>query len=112
MGILDQVSGLAGGLLGDKTKLIGAVTQLLSKGEFGGVSGLMQSFKDKGLGNILSSWTGDGANLPISKDQIASLFGNAGLQKIASQANLNPDDVKSKLTEVLPQVLSKLSGGK
>jgi uncharacterized protein YidB (DUF937 family) len=32
----------------------------------GGLSGLLQTFHEKGLGEIASSWVSSGQNLPIS----------------------------------------------
>jgi len=78
MGFLDDVVGkvkeAVGG--GEHSALASEVLGLLSAGsEGGGLQGVIQSFKDKGLGDIMSSWIGTGQNLPISGDQLKTGLG-------------------------------------
>jgi uncharacterized protein YidB (DUF937 family) len=78
MGFLDDVVGkmkeAAGG--GEHSALANEVLGLLSGGsEGGGLQGVIRSFKEKGLGDIMSSWIGTGQNLPISGDQLKTGLG-------------------------------------
>jgi uncharacterized protein YidB (DUF937 family) len=52
----------------------------------GGLSGLVQSFHDKGLGGLVSSWTSTGQNLPISADQIHQVLGSQTVQARAAES--------------------------
>jgi hypothetical protein len=70
---------------------------------------MIQSFKDKGLGDIMSSWIGTGQNLAIGGDQLKTALGAALIGKLASKVGLSPDVATSKLTEILPGLIDKLT---
>lgn len=75
----------------------------------GGFSGLLQAFHEKGLGGVVSSWVGTGANQPITAEQIQSVLGRENIEKFASKAGIDPDQASAKLAECLPQVVDKLT---
>ena len=113
MGFLDDVVGkvkdaVAGG--GEHSALANEVLGLLSSGsEGGGLQGVIQSFKEKGLGDIMSSWIGTGQNLPISGEQLKTGLGADLLGQLASKIGVSPDVAASKLTEILPGIVDKLT---
>lgn len=112
MGFLDDVVGkvkeAVGG--GEHSALANEVLGLLSGGsEGGGLQGVIQSFKDKGLGDIMSSWIGTGQNLPISGDQLKTGLGADLIGQLASKIGVPPDVATSKLTEILPGIIDKLT---
>src|ERR1700751_4803301 len=57
----------------------------------GGLSGMLQSFHDKGLGGLMTSWVGTGQNLPISADQIQHVLGSEQVKELAAKAGISPD---------------------
>jgi hypothetical protein len=90
MGSLDDVVGkmkdAVGG--GEHSALANEVLGLLSGGsEGGGLQGVIRSFKEKGLGDIMSSWIGTGQNLPISGDQLPWIFRRALLANVRHKGN-------------------------
>lgn len=112
MGFLDDVLGkvkeAAGG--GEHSALVNELLGLLSGGnESGGLQGVIQSFKDKGLGDIMSSWIGTGQNLPVSEDQLKNGLGADLIGQLASKIGVSPDVATSKLTEILPGIVDKLT---
>lgn len=112
MGILDDVLGkvkeAVGG--GEHSALANEILGLLSSGsEGGGLQGMIQSFKDKGLGDIMSSWIGTGQNLPISEDQLKTGLGADLIGQLASKIGVPPDVATSKLSEILPGIIDKLT---
>jgi uncharacterized protein YidB (DUF937 family) len=114
MGILDEVVGKAkeavGGSGGEQSALIDSLLGMLSGGgQGGGLQGLIQSFKDKGLGDIVSSWVGTGQNLPIDKDQLQSGMGSDLIGRLASKVGMPADVAAAKLTDLLPTVVDKLT---
>ncbi len=114
MGILDDVVGkakeAAGGSGGEHSALIDGVLGLLSGGgQGGGLQGVIQSFKEKGLGDIVSSWVGTGQNLPISGDQLKTGLGADLIGQLASKVGVSPDVATSKLAEILPGLIDKLT---
>ena len=63
------------------------------------------------LGNILSSWLGDGSNAPISADSIAGLLGNSKVEDCANKLGTDSSTAAAGLSEVIPQIMDKVSSG-
>lgn len=78
MGLFDTIAKevlgkISGG--GGQNPLLDIALGLIANPKTGGLEGLVESFKNKGLGDIISSWIGTGQNKPISKDQILNALG-------------------------------------
>ncbi len=116
MGLFDElgkavggaVAGAAGGGGGGHPALLQALTGLLSGG---GLQQLLQGFQQKGLGELVASWVGTGANLPVSADQVASALGPDTLGKLAAQAGLDPKAAAGHLSSMLPGLVDHLTPG-
>lgn len=111
MNLFDDVVGkLTGGATagGGGQGLAASVLELLSNRQ-GGISGLVETFQQNGLGHIVSSWIGTGGNLPISAEQIQQVLGNEQIQAFAQKAGIAPEAASSQLAEVLPDVVDKLT---
>jgi uncharacterized protein YidB (DUF937 family) len=115
MSILDQVVGAVTGKMnaaqGGQSSLLEAVVGLVSNSKAGGLSGLVQAFANKGLGDIASSWVSTGKNLPISPEQIRAVLGDGQIAQIAQKLGLSNQDASSGLAELLPNVVDKLTPG-
>jgi uncharacterized protein YidB (DUF937 family) len=114
MGFLDDAVGkakeTAGGSGGEYSALVNGVLGLLSGGgPGGGLQGLIQTFQSKGLGDIISSWVGTGQNLPVSGEQLKTGLGADLIGQLASKVGLSPEVATSKLTELLPTLVDKLT---
>ncbi len=124
MGLLDSVlsavggqaqggeGGLGGllGMLGNQPQLMQAATSLLGNdGEHGGLSGLMEKFQQAGMGDVLASWVGTGANQPISGDQLSSVLGGDALSGLAAKFGINPGDLAGQLSSVLPGLVDHMT---
>jgi len=113
MGIFDDLAGklqgMFGGAGGEHAALIKAVMETLSQGQGAGLTGLVESFQQKGLGDIASSWIGTGQNAPISADQLKDGMGRELLETIAAKAGLSTDEAADKLSEHLPNIIDKLT---
>ncbi len=106
--VLNSLSG-SGGQNSD-SMVNGVLKMLLDKeGQSGGLSALAQSFQEKGLGDLVSSWIGTGENLPISAAQISQGFGQEQLKQFAESAGLPTESASSKLAEILPMIVDKLT---
>jgi uncharacterized protein YidB (DUF937 family) len=114
MGLLDDILKSA---LGGQTpasadqagSLVNGVLDLLDEPEVGGLSGLSQSFQKQGLGDVISSWVGTGANKPISADQLAGVLGGARIDRIARSAGVSASLAPGILASVLPALIDKLT---
>jgi uncharacterized protein YidB (DUF937 family) len=109
MGLLDDLAGqvLGGGTA--KSNLMNEVMGMLNNQQSGGLSGLIQQFSGKGLGDIISSWVGTGQNLPITPQQIQQVLGSDTVKQLAAKAGLSNNEVTSHLSELLPQVVDRLT---
>lgn len=72
----------------------------------GGLNGLIQQFKDKGAGDIISSWVSNGENQPISADVLHNVLGSDTVTNLAAKAGVQPDQVAGILSQVLPHVVN------
>jgi len=113
MGLLDQVAGavskMSGQSAGTDSSLLGSIMQMLNNPQSGGLSGLVQSFKDGGLGDVVNSWISTGKNLPISADQIQNVLGGDQIKNLAGKLGISTDQVSGQLASLLPQVVDKLT---
>ncbi len=92
-----------------RSSLISAVLSMLSNPQSGGIQGLIGQFTSKGLGNIIASWIGKGENLPISREQIKTVFGSEQLNAIAAKAGVSPEAASTGLTQILPELIDRLT---
>ncbi len=76
MSLLDSIENqVSSKVLGGSNSLVTSLLQMIHN-QPGGLQGLVQSFHDKGLGEIASSWVGTGENLPVSADQVHQVLGS------------------------------------
>lgn len=110
MGLFDQVIGaMASGQSGGNNALLETVMKMISDPQNGGLQGLIQSFQQGGLGDIVNSWVSTGQNLPISAEQIQSVLGSSSLGNIAAQLGLNTEQASGSLASMLPQLIDSLT---
>ncbi len=77
----------------------------------GGLDSLLQKFRDAGHGATADSWVGQGANQPISADQINQAIGQGKIAEIAQQAGVSPEQMSQLLAQALPKLVDKLTPG-
>jgi uncharacterized protein YidB (DUF937 family) len=114
MGLFDSILGqvgdaISGGTGSEHGGLMEAVTGLINNPETGGLNGLIDSFREKGMGDSIASWIGTGQNLPISGEQIQSVLGNEQVQAIAQKLGISTGDASSGLASILPQLIDRLT---
>jgi len=110
MGLLDQVVGaMAGGQSGGNNALLETVMKLVSDPQHGGLQGLIATFQQGGLGEIVNSWVSTGHNLPISAEQIQSVLGGSSLANIAAQLGVSQEHASGSLAEILPQLIDTMT---
>ena len=109
MGLLDNLAGQVLGGGSAQSNLLNAVMGLLGNQQTGGLAGMVQQFAGKGLGDIVNSWVSTGQNLPITPQQIHQALGGDTIKQLAAKVGLSPDQVTSHLSDLLPQVVDKLT---
>jgi uncharacterized protein YidB (DUF937 family) len=58
---------------------------------------------------VVASWIGSGQNLPVSADQLQSVLHCDALQNIAAKMGMDQGQVTSVLSQMLPNVVDKLT---
>jgi uncharacterized protein YidB (DUF937 family) len=112
MGIFDEViSGIGSKILGETGQgtFMEQILGLINNPQTGGVSGLVDQFKSKGLGDLISSWVGTGENQPVSGEQIHQVFGVEKIQEIAQKLGISGTEASQSLASLLPQIIDKLT---
>ncbi len=119
MALFEQFTQMAATFLGDKqnqdSPLMKMVVQMFSQssssGAGNGLSDLLQKFQKNGLGDVVSSWVGTGQNQAISAQQIQQGLGQETLQRMAAQSGHTVENASSRLADLLPQIVDKLTPG-
>lgn len=88
-----------------------AITDALSHlfAQEGGLAGLKKQFEEKNLGAVVQSWISNGANLPITVDQLKHVFGEDKVEALAQKAGMTSEELQQKLSTALPEVVNKLT---
>ncbi len=111
MGLLDNLENQALGNVVSRCSsnpLASGLLQMIQN-QPGGLQGMIQSFHDKGMGGVASSWVGSGANSPITADQIHQVLGSDQVKALAAKAGINPDTAGSAIAQLLPTLVDKLT---
>jgi len=111
MGILDNLSGAIKGLAGqaETAALPALLSAALAKTDLKDIQGLLNKLQQSGFGKQVSSWLGDGKNLPITADQLRAALGNEQIQQLAAHFGLPMDKILATVAENLPAIVDKLS---
>jgi uncharacterized protein YidB (DUF937 family) len=102
-GLAGQQQGQAGGGLG------GILGQVLANTDLRSLGGLLDQLQKSGLGPQVSSWLGNGANLPISVDQLRQALGDDTIRQISASLGIPIDQLLNQLSQHLPATVDKLS---
>jgi uncharacterized protein YidB (DUF937 family) len=109
MGLLDQLN--LGGVLGqvEAAALPALLNAVLAKTQYGDLNGLVTKLQQGGLGPQVQSWLGNGANMPITADQLKAVLGNDQVQEFARHMGLPVDAMLKLLAEHLPNIVDQAS---
>jgi uncharacterized protein YidB (DUF937 family) len=108
MSLLDTIGSLFGKSPnegGGQPALITAVLEFVNK-QPDGLNGLIRQFHEKGAGEIINSWVGNGENQAISANTLHDVLGSETVSNLAAKAGVQPDQVTGLLAQVLPHVVN------
>jgi uncharacterized protein YidB (DUF937 family) len=113
MGLLDLIGSVLGQSQGPGAPSSGmaqVLTQLLggqgySQSQGGGLAGLVNQFRQAGLGHVADSWVSTGPNQAVSPQQLRHVFGDEQVESMAGQSGMPRESFLSQLSEHLPRVV-------
>jgi uncharacterized protein YidB (DUF937 family) len=115
---------LIGGVLGQQQRqgtssgIAQALTQLLTHqgsgegdnpSQGGGLTGLVDRFRQAGLGHVADSWIGTGQNQAIAPHQLERVFGGEQVEEMAQQSGMDRGQFLSELSQALPPVVDRMT---
>jgi uncharacterized protein YidB (DUF937 family) len=127
MGLLDSVLGAvlgggqqapaqAGGLgsiismVANNPQILSTITGMLSNdGGHGGLGGLVNTMTKAGMGDVVGSWISNGANAPVTGDQLGGALGSDVLAGLAKQMGVNSGEAGGILAQVLPELINHMT---
>jgi uncharacterized protein YidB (DUF937 family) len=111
MGLFDKLGGSLGGVLGQVTAAAAPalIAAALAKTNLGNLQGVVNQLQQGGLNDQVKSWLGNGANMPITADQLKAVLGNAEVQEFARHLGLPVDETLKLLAQYLPEIVDKAS---
>ena len=109
MSLFDSVigalgAGQGGGNANDPMQLIMGLLN-----QHGGLGGLLQKLQQGGLGDTVNSWVSTGANQPVTPDALGGALGHDTVAALANKLGINPGEMLGPLSQLLPQVVDKLT---
>ena len=102
------LKGMAG-QSGEASGLPAVLSQILRNTDLGSVGGLLQQLEKSGLGPQVSSWLGNGANLPVSVDQLRVALGDEHVRQLAASFGIPVDQLLGQLSQHLPAAVDQMS---
>ena len=75
----------------------------------GGLDGMLEQFRQKGLGAHADSWLGPGPNLHITPEQLHEVLGATSLDRAAAPLDLSAAEAGSAMAEILPVLVDQLT---
>ena len=109
MGLLDNLG--LGGVLGqvEAAAMPALISAVLAKTNLGNLSGIVSQLQQGGFATQVQSWLGNGANMPVTADQLRAALGNEQVKQIAQHLGLPVDQALSMLSAHLPDMVDKAS---
>ncbi|MFT3987414.1 YidB family protein [Aestuariivirga sp.] len=106
-----QPGGSEGGLLGSAVKSVTDMFGGQAPDVKGGISDVVDKFRNAGHGSAADSWVGTGANADVTPDQTASALGPDIIDALVKQTGLTRDELLKRLSQILPQAVDTMTPG-
>lgn len=112
MSLLSTIlSGVLKGVMGQAQSSITPdnLSKIFGNTDFGNIASLLAMLQKSGLDDQVASWLGNGANKPVSTNQLESALGTEQLEQIARSAGLPIDGLLGQLSQNLPGIIDAMS---
>jgi len=108
----DPLGSILGGLTGGNQAQSGNLLLQLALSllqQNGGLEGVLNRFRQGGLGQQADSWVGTGQNMNISTSELQQVFGSSTLRDLAAQLGMREEQAGSTMAQVLPELINQLT---
>jgi uncharacterized protein YidB (DUF937 family) len=95
--------------LDDRASLGGFLRSLTGQDGAAGLQDIVRRFAGAGQADAANSWVGTGRNLPVSPEAVGQAMGADKIGEIARRFGLSGDQARAMLSEVLPQVVDRMT---
>jgi uncharacterized protein YidB (DUF937 family) len=108
-------SGSSGGIMGGLGDLLkgplGGILAGASAGSIvnGGLSDLLNQFRQAGHGDAAASWVGNGPNRAVSPADLTKVLDTDQINTLMSQSGLSRDELLAGLSDQLPRLVDHLT---
>jgi uncharacterized protein YidB (DUF937 family) len=107
MGLFDQLKSAAIGAAATAAPAL--LSKALQQTDFGSLQGLVDHLRQGGLDQQVQSWLSNGANLPVSTEQLRAALGDEHVRQLAQQSGLPIDKILELMSQHLPDVVDQAS---
>ena len=104
MSLFNQIASLLGG---EKINQYKTVLDWVESQ--GGIEGLVKQFNSAGLSELIQSWIGTSANLPINAEQIVQIFSSPVINELATKINMSASEASEMAAQYLPKLIDKVT---
>ncbi|HZQ14969.1 MAG TPA: YidB family protein [Pseudolabrys sp.] len=107
MGLLDSLGGSLRNVAAAAAPAL--IAEALKQTNLGNLQGVVNQLQQGGLGAQVQSWLGNGANLPVTAEQLRAALGEERVQQLAAKFGVPADQVLKLLADHLPATVDKAS---
>ena len=75
----------------------------------GGIGGVLERFKNKGLSQQAASWVSTGANEELQPQTVTDVVGADELSRMSQQLGVSQEEVSSGMAQILPEMVNQLT---
>lgn len=75
----------------------------------GGVNAVLDRFRQNGFGSQAASWVSTGPNEPLQPHEVHNVVGQEEIDSMARQLGVPQEQVTQGLSQILPQIVDKVS---
>ncbi len=106
--LLGQLGGAQGGTQGSNAQVM-LTSAMAMLQQHGGLEGIVEKFRANGLGSVVDSWVGTGANAPVTGAQVTQVLGDSAVQDVATKLGIDPAQASGGLASMLPELVNQLT---
>ncbi|QRN41245.1 MAG: DUF937 domain-containing protein [Neisseriaceae bacterium] len=93
---------------GNMKQIITIMTELIGEqGSIGGFEALIKKFDTANLGELIQSWIGSGKNMPLTMEQVQSVFGVDWIQTLSDKVGMSSTILTGLISQFLPLVVDE-----